>query len=209
LTINQNTSQPLTDGSTAANTTTSGAGVPDGTAIVYAAGVLYVLDNNAISVNFNGNVTTSPSQILPYSLGAGGALSAETGGIIPDLSALSNPIYLIAESKGKFMYVANQAGNPINSTSPNGGLAGYVVTTTPAFQANFLADEQPIGTGAAPQCLVEDPSDQYIYEANFGDSTVTGRQFEPETGDLTNLRGTGTYTLQGQPTWCLVDGRTG
>jgi 6-phosphogluconolactonase (cycloisomerase 2 family) len=208
LTINQNSSQPLTDGSTAANTTTSGAGVPDGTALVYAGGVVYVLDNNAISVNFNGNVVTSPSQLLPYSLGSGGALSAENGGIIPDAASLSGPIYLIAESKGKFLYVANQAGNPINSTSPNGGLAGYVLTTSPAFQANFLA-AQPFGTGADPQCLVEDPSDQYIYEANFADSTVTGRQLEPETGDLLNLRGTGTYSLQGQPTWCLVDGRTG
>jgi 6-phosphogluconolactonase len=72
----------------------------------------------------------------------------------------------------------------------------------------FLGDE-PFQSGSGPQCIVEDPSDQYIYEANQYDSTVTGRVLEPETGDLDPLRATGTYTLQGQPSWCLIDGRTG
>ena len=59
------------------------------------------------------------------------------------------------------------------------------------------------------QCIVEDPSDQYIFEANAYDSTVTGRTLEPETGDLEDMRSTSTYKLEGPATWCLVDGRTG
>jgi hypothetical protein len=208
LTINQNSSQPLTDGSTSANTTTSGAGVPAGTAIIYAAGVVYVLDNNPISINFNGTVESSPSQILPYTVGANGALAAETGGNIPDDPTLANPIYLLVESRGKYVYVANQSGNLLDAGNSNGGLAGYFITTSPAYQLNFIPS-QPFGTGSGPQCLVEDPSDQFIYEANFNDSTITGRVLNPNTGDLTPLRGPGSYTLQGQATWCLVDGRTG
>ncbi len=32
----------------------------------------------------------------------------------------------------------------------------------------------PFSTGSGPQCLLEDPSNQFIYTANFNDSTVTG-----------------------------------
>ena len=65
------------------------------------------------------------------------------------------------------------------------------------------------GSGSGPQCIVEDPSDQFVYEANEYDSTITGRALDPNTGDLNRMRTTSSYTLQGQPTWCLVDGRTG
>ena len=55
---------------------------------------------------------------------------------------------------------------------------------------------------------MEDPSDQFIYEANEYDSTVTGRVLDPNSGELDNMRVTSTYTLQGPATWCLIDGRT-
>ena len=68
----------------------------------------------------------------------------------------------------------------------------------------------PFGTGSGPQCIVEDPSNQFIYTANFNDSTVTGRVIDQNAGVLTDLRvtGNGTYSLTGPATWCLVDGRT-
>jgi hypothetical protein len=105
--------------------------------------------------------------------------------------------------------VANQ-GNNVTGPNPNSGLAGYFLTNTPAYQLSFLADEATIitGSGSGPQCIVEDPSDQFIYEANEYDSTVTGRELEPDTGDLNDLRVTSTYNLQGPASWCLVDGRT-
>jgi len=72
---------------------------------------------------------------------------------------------------------------------------------------SFIAGE-PYGSGAGPQCLVEDPSDQFIYSADFNDSAVTGRVVDPNSGALNNLRVTSSYPLQGPATWCLVDGRT-
>ncbi|MGA3135700.1 MAG: beta-propeller fold lactonase family protein [Terracidiphilus sp.] len=192
LTINQNSSQPL--------------GITQGTAIVYASGVVYVLDNEPITVNFNDVVTTSSSQILPFTVGSNGALAAEPGGIIPDDPTLSNPIYLIVESKGKFVYVANQ-GNNTQGANAQSGIAGYFITTSPAYELSFIPDE-PFGSGAGPQCLVEDPSDQFIYSADFNDSSVSGRVVDPNSGVLNNLRVTNTYALQGPATWCLVDGRT-
>jgi DNA-binding beta-propeller fold protein YncE len=68
----------------------------------------------------------------------------------------------------------------------------------------------PFGSGAGPQCLIEDPSDNFIYTANFNDSTITGRVINQQTGDLTGLRGAANknFSLTGPAAWCLVSGRT-
>jgi Lactonase, 7-bladed beta-propeller len=192
LTINQNSSQPL--------------GIGQGTAIVAGAGVIYVLDNEPITVDFNGTTTTGNSQILPWTVGTNGALQAEPGGIVPEDDTVANPIYLLVESKGKFIYVANQ-GNNTAGANANNAIEGYFLTTTPAYQLSFIAG-QPFGAGAGPQCLVEDPSDQFIYSADFNDSSITGRVVDPNAGTLNNLRVTPTFALEGPATWCLIDGRT-
>jgi 6-phosphogluconolactonase (cycloisomerase 2 family) len=200
LTINQNSPQPLTGGPVSAKN--PGGLILQATAIVSAGGVVYVLDNEAPSPNPNGAI----SQILPYTVGNNGALQPEAGGVVPDDPTLSNPIYMLVESKGKFLYVANQ-GNNVQGANSESGLAGYFITTSPAYSLTFIAGE-PFGTGSGPQCLVEDPSDQFIYEANFNDSTVTGRVVDPNSGELNELRVANSYALTGPPTWCLVDGRT-
>jgi hypothetical protein len=67
----------------------------------------------------------------------------------------------------------------------------------------------PFGTGAGPQCIVEDPSDQFVYTANFNDSTVTGKAIDENAGVLNPLRsGTSSFPLNGPATWCVVNGRT-
>jgi len=192
LTLSQNSSQLL--------------GATQATAMVGAGGVIYELDNEPITVTFNGVPITSQSKILPFTLGSGGALQAEPGGAVPDDATLSNPIYIMLESKGQFLYLANQ-GNNTQGPNPESGIAGYHITTSPAYQLSFNSDE-PFGSGSGPQCIVEDPSDQFIYEADEYDSTVTGRVVNPETGDLTGLRVTSDYKLEGPASWCLVDGRT-
>jgi len=168
---------------------------------VLGGGYVYVLDNEGTGVTGTG----ATSQILPYSVGAGGALQAQTGGIVADDPTLNNPIYLLVESKGKFLYVANQGDN-VQGTNADSGLAGYVIDPT-THQLSFIAGE-PFGSGSGPQCLVEDPSDQFIYSADFTDSSVTGRVVDPNSGVLNNLRVTSTYALQGPAAWCIIDGRT-
>jgi len=197
LTLSQNGVQTLT---------ASSGPMRQGTAIVNASGVIYVLDNESITTTFNNKSTSSASQILPFTVGSGGTLQAEVSGIIPDDPTLSNPIYVLVESKGKYVYVANQGSNTTGN-NPESGIAAYDLFNTPSFQLSFMPGE-PFGSGSGPQCIVEDPSDQFIYEANEYDSTVTGRMLDPNSGELNDLRTTSTYTLEGQPTWCLVDGRT-
>jgi hypothetical protein len=194
LSISQNSSQSL--------------GISQGTAIVAGAGTLYVLDNEPVTIGSGVSFPAGsyPSQILPYSPGTNGALQPESGGIVPDASTLANPTYLLVESKGKFIYVLNQ-GNNAQGANAQSGIAGYFLTTVPTYQLSFI-DGQPFGTGAGPQCLVEDPSDQFIYSADIDDSSISGRVVDPNSGVLNNLRVATSYSLQGPATWCLIDGRT-
>ncbi len=197
LTLSQNSVQSL--------------GIKQGNAIVNAGSVIYVLDNEPVTITCTTGTCpfpagTYPGQILPFTTGTGGALQAEPSGVFPDTGTLANPIQILVESKGKYLYVANQ-GNNTTGNNPESGIAGYEIYTAPSYELQFLGDE-PFGSGSGPQCIVEDPSSQYVYTANEYDSTVTGRTLDPNTGDLKPMRSTETWTLQGQPTWCLVDGRT-
>jgi 6-phosphogluconolactonase (cycloisomerase 2 family) len=196
LTISSNSSQPL--------------GILQGNAILSASGVIYVPDNEPITIPSNSNsfypTGTYNSQILPFTIGGGGALQAETTGVIPDELPDINPIQLLVESKGNYLYVANQ-GNNVIGPNQDSGIAAYYINKAP-YELTFVTGG-PFGSGAGPQCILEDPSNQFIYEANEYDSTITGRVLDPNSGNLDNMRVTSTYSLPGPPTWCLMDGRTG
>ena len=194
LTLGQNSPQPLN--------------IKQANAIVNASGVIYVLDNESVTIGTGGTFAAGvyPGQILPFTVGNNGALQADTGGVIPDDTTLANPNYILVESKQKFVYVTNQ-GNNVLGTNAQSGITGYFLTTSPAYQLSFLAPST-YGSGAGPQCIVEDPSDQFIYEANFYDSTITGRVVDPNDGVLNPLKVANSYKLQGPANWCLVDGRT-
>jgi Lactonase, 7-bladed beta-propeller len=206
LTVSQNGVQPL--------------GINEGNSIINASSNIYVLDNEPVTIagcsssNCPFNSGTSPltypgGQVIPYSVGANGALQPQTGGAIPISTGLANPIELLIENKGTYMYVANQGTSPTAgsaNSNPESGISGYFLNKSP-FQAQFI-DGQPFGSGSGPQCIVEDPSNQFIYEANAVDSTVTGRIVDPNSGVLNDLRVAESYSLPGPASWCLMDGRT-
>ena len=193
LTINQNSSQPLN--------------IFQANAIISVSGFIYVLDNEGTQVS-NG----ATSQILPYTVGANGALQQQTGGAVADDVTQSNPIYAIVSApNAKWVYVANQGSN----TDPNNaqsGITGYVIdpSTHQLTEMSGSPFSSTFGTGAGPQCLLEDPSNQFIYTANFNDSTVTGSAIDQNSGVLTKLPGSAnkSYALQGPAAWCIATGRT-
>jgi 6-phosphogluconolactonase (cycloisomerase 2 family) len=189
LTISQNGVQPLN--------------ITQATAIQYAGTDLYVLDNQPITVNG----ITSSSQILPFTVGAGGSLQQQTGGPVADDPTLSNPLFAVQESKGKWVYVANTGDNS-SKTNAQSGIAGYVID--PQTKQLITMSGSPFGTGAGPQCLVEDPSNQFFYTANFNSSSVTGVSVDQNSGVLRPLPGKANmaFQLSGPATYCLVNGRT-
>jgi hypothetical protein len=193
LTVNSNSAQPLN--------------IKRGTALVTGSSYVFVLDNEAPA----GNTTGATSQILTYTVGSAGALLSVTNGIIADDANQSNPTWLAVESKAKWFYVANQGNNTTGTGTAESGLAGYVLNS-PYQPTEMSGTPIGFGAGAGPQCLVEDPSNQFFYTANFYSSTVTGQAIDENSGLLHPLsevsKAPDSYALTGQPTWCLVDGRT-
>jgi 6-phosphogluconolactonase len=198
LTINQNSSQPI--------------GAKQATAIVATSLAVYVLDNEPLTVQSDNGAGFPPatylSQILPFTAGSGGALEAQTGGAVPDDTSQFNPVFLIAESKGKWVYLANH-GSTTGGTVAQSGVVGY--QTDPSTHQLIPMAQGTVGMGSGPVCLLEDPSNQYVYAANFNDSTVTGRRLDANSGVLQGLKektAAQTFKLEGPANWCLVSGRT-
>jgi 6-phosphogluconolactonase (cycloisomerase 2 family) len=192
LTINQNSPQPL--------------GMKQATAIVVAGGVNYVLDNGP-----NTNSPSSNGQIFAYSLESGGALQAEPNGYTPDNAAYSFPNYAITSNNGKWLYVLNHGDNT-NTTTAQSGIAAFIITTP--FQLSPISGQTGAigGTGAGPMCILEDPSNQFVYTANYNSSTVTGLTIDQNDGNLTPLsqstKAKDSYALPGPAAWCVATGRT-
>jgi 6-phosphogluconolactonase len=195
LTVNQNSSQPL--------------GISHATGIVLAGGITYVMDNGP-----NTNSPSTNGQLLAYTVGTNGALQAQPNGVFADDPAQTNPIYLIAESgsNGKFLYVANQGDNT-NTNNAQSGIAAYTITSTPYGLSPIANGGQSSGIGAGPQCLLEDPSNQFVYTANFNSNTVTGLALDRNAGTLYPLsqrtKAKDSYAIPGPAAWCVVSGRTG
>jgi len=198
LTVNQNSVQPI--------------GARQGRAIVATSIAIYVLDDEPLTVQSGNGAGFPPatylSQILPFTAGSGGALEAQTGGAVPDDTSQFNPVFLIAESKGKWVYLANH-GSTTGGTVQQSGVVGY--QTDPSTHQLIPMAQSPFGMGSGPQCLLEDPSNQYVYTANFNDSTVTGRRVDANSGVLVGLKektAAQTFKLEGPANWCFVSGRT-
>jgi 6-phosphogluconolactonase (cycloisomerase 2 family) len=188
LTVTQNSAQPL--------------GMTQATAIVVASSVVYVLDDG---VNTNG----THGQIFAFTT-TNGALQAEANGYYADDPTLSNPNYVISSNNGKWLYVLNQGDNT-STIQAQSGVAAFDITQP--YQLSPIANGgQVAGTGAGPQCILEDPSNQFIYTANFNDSTVTGLSIDTNVGNLRPLtqstHAKGSYALPGPATWCAASGRT-
>ena len=194
LTVNQNSSQPL--------------GISNGTAITFAGSVLYVLDNG-----LNNNTPQTHGQLFAYTIGANGSLQAQANGYYADDPAFSNPTWVIAAANSKnWLYVMN-TGDNTNTSNPQSGILGYKILSPYQLQPiGGQGQTSTVGTGAGPQCILEDPSNQFIYTANFNDSTVTGYSIDQNQGLLRPLSQTSkakdSFPLPGPAAWCVVTGRT-
>jgi len=200
LTITQNSVQPI--------------GATQATAIVASGGgTIYVLDNEPLTIQPGDTRNFAPgtylSQILPFTPGTGGALQAQTGGAVPDDPNQDVPTFLVSETKGKWVYVANRGSDTGGGgTVSKSGIVGYVID--PQSHQLTPMSLSPFPSGSGPECLLEDPSNQFFYTANFNDSSVTGKILDVNSGTLSELKvkGAQSFKLEGPPAWCVVSGRT-
>ena len=154
---------------------------------------------------------TTTGQILPYTVGTNGALQSLVGGQVNNAGTTANPKTMIVDHQGKFLYLANQGPN-LTETSPASSVSAYFIDQTTGRLTSLAGASSDtsvtFGAGSDPSCILEDPSNQYIYTANYANGTVTGAVINSTTGTLTTLRkapSTG-FTAVGQPTWCSASG---
>ena len=201
----------------------------DNTVFPYAvgtAGQLTLTTNSTIttgakqltSISSNGSfvyltdagATTASSGgfILPYSSGSGCSLNTVTGGAVANLSGTSNPVYSMTDSTGSFLYVVNRSTT--DATSPaTSSISAFSILNTSTGQLVPLpagGTNNPYAVGAGPVCMVEDPSDQYIYTSNNIDGTVTGKQINKNSGQLSDLQRGSKFPATGQATCLAVSG---
>jgi hypothetical protein len=165
------------------------------TSILTGASNIFITDAGA---------PNSTGQILPFTIGTAAAcsLNTVTGGPVANLPLTANPVYSLADSTGKYLYIANQSST--NSTLANSSLSAFNLQTVP-YTAIPDGTNNPYTTGSGPVCIVEDPSNQYIYTSN-GDGTVTGKLLDRNTGKLSNLTRGSTFQAVGQATCLAVSG---
>jgi 6-phosphogluconolactonase (cycloisomerase 2 family) len=112
---------------------------------------------------------------------------------------------MIKESNHGFIWVTAQGINTNNNT-PGSVVTAYTLQTNGQLNdANTGGNILTVGSG--PRCIVEDPSNQYLYTANFNDSTITGKKIDQVAGTLQSLP-KAMPAPPGSPTWCAVTGST-
>jgi 6-phosphogluconolactonase len=169
---------------------------------IYASAKYVYLIDAGQSVNPSG-------QILPYTVGTNGALQTLVHGAVNNSGTTSGPGPMIVDHQSKFLYLANQGPN-LTQTSPASSVSGFTIDPTTGFLTPLTGASSgtsvTFGSASGPQCILEDPSNQYLYTANFNDSTVTGAVINSTTGTLTTLRKNTSFATVGQPTWCTASG---
>ncbi len=176
---------------------TINSGATRATSIIAGGTAVYITDAGPANSN-------SPGQILPFTVGGTScSLNTITGGPTGNLPPAANPVYTLVDSKGKYLYVANQSTT--NSTTPNSSISAFTILSNGVLQEIPDPPNNPYPIGAGPVCMVEDPSNQYLYTSN-GDGTVTGKVLYAPSGQLSNLTRGSTFTAVGQATCLAVSG---
>ena len=186
-------------------TLTQNTPIPSGAedlSFIYASSKYVYMIDAGQSVNPSG-------MILPWTIGTNGALQSLVGGAVPNSGTVANPGPMIVDHQGKFLYLANMGPN-LTPTSPSSSVSAFFIDPTTGrlttLSGGASSTATTFGSGSSPQCILEDPSNQYLYTANYADSTITGAVINSSTGTLTTLRKNTSFTGPGNPTWCVVSG---
>ncbi|HEV2276279.1 MAG TPA: beta-propeller fold lactonase family protein, partial [Acidobacteriaceae bacterium] len=152
---------------------------------------------------------TTAGTILPYTSSTNGALQSLVGGAVANTGTTANPVAMLVDHNGNFAYIANKGPN-LSPTSPASTVSAFFITPNTGLlqplTSGTASNGVPFGSGSGPRCILEDPTNQYLYTANYDSSTVTGALLNEQAGTLTNLRKDSSFPTVGQPTWCAASG---
>jgi len=170
-----------------------------------------IVPTNITSINGSGSymfLTDAGSNIL-YGYETTGscnltALSGGTTNLASDFPNTSDPVYTLIDSTGKYLYVANNSTTSTQTTTPYSSMSALTINSTNQELQPIIGSPYPAGSG--PQCIVEDPSNQYIYTSNYNDGTVTGFALNSTSGELSDLTKGSTFTAVGKASCLAVSG---
>jgi len=167
---------------------------------------IYVSGSNFYVTDAAPTSTSPGGRITPYTTGTACSLSVQADGPVANLPLTSNPVYSITDSKNKYLYVLNHSTTNTNTATTNSSISAFTIDpSTGRLQA--LSDTQnPYSVGNGPVCMVEDPSNQYVYTSNNIDGTVTGKIINQNTGQLSSLARGSTFPATGLATCLAVSG---
>ena len=120
----------------------------------------------------------------------------------PPLSAVKS--HALVESTKAYLYVSNFSNSSTLPSVAYSDLSAMTINPTNQELEPIVGSPYPVGSG--PTCIVEDPSNQYIYTSNYTAGTVTGFQLNPATGELSDLTKGSTFPTVGKASCLVVSG---
>ena len=159
--------------------------------------------NGAGSLLYLTDASSSPGVLIGYSI-SGCNLTTLNGGNTTDTAGTSNPTYTFIDSTNKYLYVLNQSTTSTQTTTPYSSISAFTINTT--NQELQPISGSPFTVGSGPVCMVEDPTNQYMYISNHNDGTVTGKVLDPTTGIISALSRGSTFNAAGQASCLVVSG---
>ena len=121
-----------------------------------------------------------------------------------DFPNTSDLVYSLIDTTGKYLYVANNSTTNTQTTTPYSSLSALTINSTNQELQPIIG--APYKSGSGPVCMVEDPSNQYLYVSNYNDGTITGYQLNNTNGELSDLTKGSTFTAVGKASCLAISG---
>lgn len=161
-------------------------GTINATSITGTSSYVIITDGTANTVN-------------KYTIGSGCTLAPTSGGVTTQSTSFpgsSYPAYSFIDSTSKYIYVLNGKTTSTLPTTTYSSITAYTINATNNELQPLVG--APFAVGSGPVCMVEDPTNQYLYVSNHNDGTITGELLDPNTGLLSDLKRGSTFTSVGQ-----------
>jgi DNA-binding beta-propeller fold protein YncE len=171
-------------------------------------GIFHPGANNISSINGNGSLViltdNGNNTVLPFSIGSNCTLSSSLGGPAANQPGTSNPTYSFISSNNKFLYVLNQSTTSTTVTQPFSSVTGYNLQN-PSLANSYLTGS-PFPVDSGPVCMVQDPTNKYLYVSAHNSGQVTGKLFDANTGELSQLSRGSTFSATGLAQCLAISG---
>jgi 6-phosphogluconolactonase (cycloisomerase 2 family) len=163
--------------------------------------------NHISSINGNSSYVIltddASNQILPYSVGASCGLSLTLGGVTNNYTGTQNPINSFISGDNKYLYILNQSTTTTAQNQQASSISAFIIQPG---QNLGVVGGSPFSVDSGPVCMVEDPTNRYMYISAHTSGQVTGKVYNSATGTLAQLARGSTFSATGLATCLAISG---